>query len=186
MSLRNLERHKQAPMQDLRLVMDSDLNLQEQRPSLFTRLFKLPLELRCNIYEEVLVSPKSLELVHYFTDPLPPPALLQTCRVIRREAQPVYYGQNTFVVQPCRYEGRSSVQRQRESTVELLNAWLMPLQMSKCLHLVRRINIVNVFWTDSEPLTDIKEVNFALAKAVSPLQRMLCVFPRNGTRISGR
>ena len=35
-------------------------------------LFQLPPELRCNIYEEVLVSEKSLGLVHHLTDPLLP------------------------------------------------------------------------------------------------------------------
>lgn len=69
-----------------------------------TRLFKLPAELRINIFELVLVRRKRV----IFRDPKSnrpgrrkfhrprSPALLQTCRQARRETADIWYCQNEF------------------------------------------------------------------------------------------
>lgn len=143
-------------------TMDHDLDFQGQTSS----IFKLPPELRCKIYEEVLISNRPLELDPYLQDSLLPPALspalLQTCRIIRHEAQPIYYGQNTFVARPWGVSLDS--QLEQEAIVKFLTTWLTPLKASNCLHFVRRINIINIFWVNPEALRDLKAVNFALAE----------------------
>ena len=65
-----------------------------------SRLLRLPAELRNRIYEEVLISEKPIYLN---TTHVRPHAtwrwslgVLQACQMIRAEAQPVYYSNNSF------------------------------------------------------------------------------------------
>lgn len=142
--------------------MDFSLALQGRTST----IFKLPPELRCQIYEEVLVSNTPILLNAHQEDslfaPPPPPALLRTCRTIRHESQPIYYSQNTFVARP--WTIKLDPLSEREAIVEFLSAWLIPLKIWNCLHSVRHIDIVNDFWFNLEALPDIKAVNFALAE----------------------
>jgi hypothetical protein len=145
--------------------MCSQLNLNLNLQGQTSPIFNLPAELRCNIYEEVLVSKwpsLPLELNSPGGGSLLPPALLQTCRVIRHEAQPIYYSENTFEAR--QWGAPSNVQHDRESIAKFLAAWLKPLKASNCLHLVRRIKILEVFWVNPLALADLKKVNFALAR----------------------
>ncbi|KAK5136595.1 hypothetical protein LTR08_002609 [Meristemomyces frigidus] len=57
-------------------------------------LFKLPPEIRNNIYTLVLVSSREELIIEHTSSP----ALLRTCRQIREEASSVYYGRNTFLI----------------------------------------------------------------------------------------
>lgn len=60
---------------------------------------KLPTELRNQVYEMVLVDDtSSIRVFHKPKECQPPFALLGTCREIRRQAAPIYYGQHAFFV----------------------------------------------------------------------------------------
>lgn len=75
--------------------------------------FKLPPEIRRNIYHDCLVVGRvfpymfhrlsdndddSYYYTNYFNEPLPAAALLRTCRTIHSEAEPLLYQENTFVL----------------------------------------------------------------------------------------
>lgn len=75
-----------------------------------TTLQTLPAELRNRIYELALVKDERIEVKLYFdrtrTDKVISrianyPSLLQTCRQIREEASPIFYGQNVFEIGRC-------------------------------------------------------------------------------------
>lgn len=60
----------------------------------YSPLSRLPAELRNYIYELVCVTDNPIIIsFRYFWDP---PMLLQTCRQLRAEAAPIYYGDNIF------------------------------------------------------------------------------------------
>ncbi|QSZ33840.1 hypothetical protein DSL72_005413 [Monilinia vaccinii-corymbosi] len=68
---------------------------------------KLPAEIRIKIYKLLLVNPKLSEVesigraVNYGKDSKfeLTPALLQTCKAIQIEAEPILYGSNTFIIE---------------------------------------------------------------------------------------
>jgi hypothetical protein len=72
-------------------------------PTTMSRLFRIPRELRDEIYTYALVDPsgpirdyKSADDQHRNTDSISSRALLSTCRQIRTEANVIYFGKNTF------------------------------------------------------------------------------------------
>lgn len=73
-------------------------NQEESNMSNSVGFFSLPAELRVLVYRHLLVE--DAPLTTYWPSPLysPIPNILRTCQLIRQEAFPVMYGENTFFV----------------------------------------------------------------------------------------
>ncbi|RMY19831.1 hypothetical protein D0867_04446, partial [Hortaea werneckii] len=78
-------------------------NTKAIQPAQGSGLFSLSPELRNNIYEEVLVDAKNIEIPK--DGKLIRPPLLKTCRQIAEEASTIFYGLNTFKSTHNRLEG---------------------------------------------------------------------------------
>jgi hypothetical protein len=63
-------------------------------PKSLTSFLNLPAEMRVEVYTYILPQDSTIDLRDSVA--CIPPALLSVCRLIRKEAQPIYYGQNTF------------------------------------------------------------------------------------------
>jgi hypothetical protein len=118
------------------IIFDNVTAVTDSNTSLFLDL--LPAELRNRIYHLVLViAPYTIKVTRGRNSPFqkalrqirpqdatqaratPRPALLQTCRQIRREASGIYNTQNTFVVGEWREE--------RSHYADHIRRWLQPL-----------------------------------------------------------
>ncbi|KAK5721887.1 hypothetical protein LTR15_006480 [Elasticomyces elasticus] len=79
---------------------------------MFPRLLILPPELRTQIWELVLITPQPLNVGQSSPTPrtiLQQPALTRVNRQIREECLPIFYGQNTFLVEDSKLEDKSEV-----------------------------------------------------------------------------
>lgn len=84
--------------------MSSEIMEEPKQTELQSPLLQLPPELRNRIYNEVLIGESSVQIHQPCNDHTVkfgnrfPPALLQTCRTIRGEANQLYFGLNTFIL----------------------------------------------------------------------------------------
>lgn len=75
-------------------------------------LLNLPGELRNQIFDFAVVEPSAIRVTSKGLDQ---PALLKTCRQIRREAGTIYYGSNEFDICLERYNGAAFVPFARQA-----------------------------------------------------------------------
>jgi len=89
---------------------------------------RLPAELRNRIYNEVLLETEAIPIklaVGFMSyRSWKPPGILRTCRTIRSEAAPIYYGSNTFKLDAIEY--MYGVKKQRKA-VKRLQPWFKGL-----------------------------------------------------------
>jgi hypothetical protein len=66
------------------------------------RLLDLPAELRNRIYHFAVVNEKPIDIIHHKrwrrAEALQQPALASTCKQLRKEVLPIFYGGNSFVL----------------------------------------------------------------------------------------
>lgn len=104
-------------------------------------LLDLPAELRNQIYQLAVVEKKPITVTQriphtfttYYLKPPERPALAQTCKQLQQEVLPVFFGQNTFVLDLPR--GHSP-----QAWRELIRAWIR--RYRAYVHLIRSVGAV--------------------------------------------
>lgn len=131
--------------------MASSINTQEQSP-----LFRLPPELRLQIYELILKIHSDNDIVHTTNNPTTRPSvlsILETCRVIDSEAAPIFYILNTLSTShPSSFLSSLGLRRRNAITRFAVTAFtaaelhislkgLEPVSQLKSLHIVRKQSV---------------------------------------------
>lgn len=123
-------------------------------------LLNLPPELRNRIYQAVLTEngPVFLRKHGYGRANWRPPALLATCRTIRREASSFYYNTNVFLVNTL---GAGNCD-------DLVIAWLSKLETRNRLQL-QKIYLDNKLYFSNEIVSRLEDCSSVLANAGIPV-----------------